>query len=46
MGDPQMERARFPKAIHHVKIFYNNKGKARVFYKNRGGVQFVQNTQS
>ncbi len=43
IGNPQLESAKFPNAIHHVKIFYNGKGKARVFYKSRGGVQFVQN---
>lgn len=43
IGNPQLELAKFPNAIHHVKIFYNANGKARVFYKNQGGVQFVQN---
>ncbi|MEX2226701.1 MAG: Z1 domain-containing protein [Dehalococcoidia bacterium] len=42
-GNPQLEPAKFPNAIHHVKIFHNGKGKARLFYKNLGGVQFVQN---
>ena len=46
IGNPQLELARFPDAIHHVKIFYNADGKARVFYKNQGGVQFVQNLKS
>lgn len=43
IGNPQLEPAKFPNAIHHVKIFHNGKGKARVFYKNRGRVHFVQN---
>jgi hypothetical protein len=43
IGNPQLEEGKFPNAIHHVKIFHNGKGKARVFYKNLGGVQFVQN---
>ncbi|MCE9556602.1 MAG: Z1 domain-containing protein [Planctomycetes bacterium] len=43
IGNPQLESAKFPRAVHHVKIFYNGKGKARAFYKSRGGVQFVQN---
>jgi hypothetical protein len=46
LGKPQLEEGRFPKAIHHVKIFHNGKGRARVFYKNQGGVQFVQNLGS
>jgi len=44
IGNPQLEQTRFPAALHHVKIFHNAKGKARVFYKAIGGVQFVQNT--
>jgi len=43
IGNPQLESGKFPNAIHHVKILHNGKGKARVFYKNQGGVQFVQN---
>lgn len=43
MGNPQLELSRFPNAIHHLKIFYNDNGKARVFYKSRSGAQFVQN---
>lgn len=43
IGKPQLEEKAFPGAIHHIKIFFNGEGKARVFYKNLGGVQFVQN---
>jgi hypothetical protein len=43
IGNPQLEKAKFPTAIHHVKILYNSKGKARVFYKNTGAVHFVHN---
>jgi len=43
LGAPQLEKVRFPNAQHHIKIMYNGKGKGRVFYKNQGGVQFVQN---
>lgn len=46
LGKPQLEETRFPNAVHHVKIFHNGSGKARVFYKNQGGVQFVQNLAS
>ena len=34
IGTPQLERPAFPNAVHHVKIFHNGKGKARVFYKD------------
>jgi len=43
MGKTQLDETKFPNAIHHVKIFHNGKEKARVFYKNQGGLQFVQN---
>lgn len=45
IGKSQREILRFPNAVHHVKIFHNGKGKARVFYKNTGSAQFVQNQQ-
>ncbi len=46
IGNPQLELGKFPNAIHHIKIFHNGKGKARVFYKNQGRVSFVQNLKS
>ena len=46
LGKNQLEEKKFPGAIHHIKILYNGKGKARVFYKNLGGVQFVQNVKA
>lgn len=44
MGTSQLEKSKFPAAVHHVKIFYYGK-KARVFYKNSRRVQFVQNQE-
>lgn len=46
MGNPQLESKKFPTATHHIKIFYNENGKARVFYKNTSGAQFVQNLKA
>jgi hypothetical protein len=46
IGANQLESRKFPDAIHHIKIFYNEKGSARVFYKNLGGIQFMQNLVS
>lgn len=43
MGKSQLEPKRFPKAVHHVKILYNAVGKARLFYKFKGSLQFIQN---
>jgi hypothetical protein len=43
MGTNQLEVGKFPTAVHHVKIFFNAAGRARLFYKNAGSLQFVQN---
>lgn len=42
-GSPQMQREKHPKAVHHLKIFFNGKGKARLFYKFDGSIQFIKN---
>jgi hypothetical protein len=47
IGKNQIESGKFPNAVHHVNIFHNGKGKARVFYKNvGGGVHFVKNEKA
>jgi hypothetical protein len=47
MGNNQLELKKFPSAVHHVKIFYNNESRARVFYKyQQGSLQFIQNLRS
>ena len=41
-----LETERHPKAIHHIKIFKNVAGKARVFYKytpESGSIKFLKN---
>jgi hypothetical protein len=43
IGNPQLELKKFPQAVHHVKILFNATGKAKLFYKFRGSLQFVQN---
>lgn len=45
MGHRELERDKFPNANHHVRIFYNEAGKARVFYKYDGSVSFLRQTQ-
>jgi hypothetical protein len=45
MGTTQLEKSRFPKAVHHVKAFYNDEGKSRLFYKFEGSIQFVKNVK-
>jgi hypothetical protein len=32
-----------PRAIHHFKIFYNSRSRARLFYKYDGNIKFLKN---
>ena len=43
IGNPQLELKKFPKAVHHIKVLRNANGKARLFYKFKGSLQFIQN---
>jgi hypothetical protein len=41
-----LEKDRFPHAIHHIKVFRNSAGRARVFYKytpEMGSISFLKN---
>lgn len=42
IGNNQMEPGKYRKAIHHINIFYNDSGKARVFYKYNGNIRFLK----
>jgi hypothetical protein len=42
VGKSQMEVTKYPDAIHHINVFYNDSGKARVFYKYDGSVRFLK----
>jgi len=42
IGKSQMETAKYPGAIHHINVFYNDFGKARVFYKYSGSIRFLK----
>jgi hypothetical protein len=45
-GKSQVEQDRFPQSVHHLRVFYNGKCKARLFYKFTGGsIVFIQNTK-
>jgi hypothetical protein len=44
-GKSQMEQDRHPQAVHHLRVFYNGKGRARLFYKFAGSIVFIQNTK-
>lgn len=43
IGNRDLELDKFPNAIHHIKIFYNNKNSARLFYKYVGNIRFLKN---
>jgi Z1 domain/Type III restriction enzyme, res subunit len=36
----------FPDAVHHLKIFFNDKHKARVIYKFDGNISFIKNVKN
>lgn len=42
IGNPQMEEKKYPDAVHHINIIYNDTGKARVFYKYKGSIRFLK----
>ena len=42
IGDPQLEKGTYPDAIHHIIIFHNGLGRARVFYKYEGNIRFLK----
>lgn len=40
----EYSRSELPAARHHLKVFHNGKGHARIFYKiNGGAIKFIQN---
>lgn len=45
IGTNQLELAQYPDAIHHIMIFFNDHGYARVFYKYHGNVRFLKSTK-
>jgi hypothetical protein len=46
IGDRELEPAKYPNAIHHINILYNEGGKARVFYKYQGNIRFLRTPKS
>jgi hypothetical protein len=40
----EYRRSELPEARHHIKVFHNGRGRARLFYKiNGGAIRFIQN---
>ncbi|HEX8270757.1 MAG TPA: Z1 domain-containing protein [Flavobacterium sp.] len=42
IGKFEREINKYPNAIHHINILYNNIGRARVFYKYQGNIRFLK----
>jgi hypothetical protein len=42
IGKSDREESKYPKAVHHLKIFFNDKGRARVFYRYHGNIRFLR----
>jgi len=42
IGDREMELIKYPDAIHHINILFNDENKARIFYRYRGSIRFLK----
>jgi hypothetical protein len=42
IGKREIEKDKFPDAIHHINILYNEGNKARIFYKYEGNIRFLK----
>lgn len=45
IGDREMELTKYPSAIHHINILFNEIGRARIFYKYRGNIRFLKTSK-
>jgi archaellum biogenesis ATPase FlaH len=43
IGNSELEKGKYPHATHHIKIFFNSKNKARVFYRCINNIKFLKN---
>jgi len=43
IGNSELEKGKYPHATHHIKIFFNSKNKARVFYRCIINIKFLKN---
>lgn len=42
IGTGELEKTKYPDAIHHIFILFNDANKARVFYKYEGNIRFIK----
>jgi len=45
IGKSDREEKKYPDAIHHIKMYRNDAGKARVFYRYHGSIKFLRMRQ-
>jgi Z1 domain/Type III restriction enzyme, res subunit len=43
IGNYELEKDKYPNAVHHIKILFNAENQARVFYKYDGNIKFLKN---
>jgi hypothetical protein len=43
IGANELEKTKYPHAVHHIKIFYSEEKKARLFYRYVGNIKFLKN---
>ena len=46
IGQSDLQKRKYPNAIHHFKVYYNANRKARLFYKYEGSIQFTKNLKN
>lgn len=45
IGNRELEVDKFPDAIHHINILFNEQNKARIFYKYEGNIRFLKTSR-
>lgn len=45
IGNRELEKDKFPDAIHHINILFNEQNKARIFYKYEGNIRFLKTSR-
>lgn len=45
IGNRELEKDKFPNAIHHINILFNEDDKARIFYKYEGNIRFLKTSR-
>lgn len=45
IGKREREPEKYPDAIHHINVLFNDTGKARIFYKYHGDIRFLKTSK-